>query len=116
MWEREYHHVDLHEGEHRIGLIDRTLRTRNGEPARWLLQIACGDGGMDFFVGKHKVRLKLGHEFQPQSDGTLKDSEGNSYNPRDMENKLIERLNAHHEQLRQYARKQGAEIYQGPRK
>jgi hypothetical protein len=123
-WEREYHHIDLDESQHTIGLVDRSVTTMAGQPARYLIHIKMGDGPLEYQVGTgvgadgkiqpRSVRVHLGGDLVVQKDGTLKDSEGNVFDPRDFEQKMIEKLNAHHAALRTYARKHGAPEYKGP--
>ena len=105
MWEREYHHLNLDEGEHTIGLIERGVQGRNG-PARYLIQIQMGDSAFDVIQGgKHKVTVQLGAGLTIQEDGTLAGPDGETFDPAAFEKEMIERLNAYHGRLRTYARK-----------
>lgn len=103
-WEREYHHISLDEGEHVIGLVERGVLDRKSEPTRYLIQIKLGHQPFGLTVGHHTVQIKLGGDLSMQADGTLRDSEGNIFDPKQIERDLIEKLNAHHEAMRTYAR------------
>ncbi len=116
MWEREYHHLNLDEGEHTIGLIERGVQGRNG-PARYLIQIQMGDSAFDVIQGgKHKVTVQLGAGLTIQEDGTLAGPDGETFDPAAFEKEMIERLNAYHGRLRTYARKHAVPEYKGPKK
>lgn len=115
-WEREHHHMNLAEDEHLIRLVDRTVTTQKGEPMRYLIQIKIGEGPFEYAVGKHKIRVKLGGDFTVEEDGTIHDSEGTVFDPKDFEKTMIAKLNAHHRKLRAYAKKHGAPEYKGPPK
>ena len=104
-WEREYHHMNLDEGEHRIGLIDRAVTARNGQPARYTIQIHMGSGAFEHKVGANTMRIKLGGDFTLDENSTLVDTSGNEFDPRAFEKKMIAELNSHHAKLRAYARK-----------
>lgn len=107
-WEREFHHINLDEGEYRIGLVERNVQNRHGEPARHLIQIQMGSGAFEYQAGNNSVRIKLGGDFTIKPDGSLQDAEGHIFDPRDFESRLIAELNNHHAMLRAFARKQGA--------
>jgi hypothetical protein len=107
-WRREYHHINLDEGEYRIGLIEESVHNRHGEPARHLLQIHMGSGQFEARVGKHSIQIKLGGDFTIKPDGSLEDNEGKVFDPKAFEKQLIAELNNHHERLRTFARKHGA--------
>jgi hypothetical protein len=104
-WEREYHHMNLDAGMHKVGLIERGVHTESGQPARLELHFWMGTGAFEYHVGPNTVRIKLGGDFSIEPDGTLKDSAGNVFDPREFERHLLERLNHHHAALRAYARK-----------
>jgi hypothetical protein len=112
-WEREYHHINLDEGEHRIGLIERSVQNVMGEPTRYVIQIQMGSGAFEYIVGRnaeqhHVIHVKLGGDFTIKPDGSIEDSEGNVFDPRDFEKKMTLELNKHHELLRAYGRKHNA--------
>jgi hypothetical protein len=115
MWEREYHHLNLDEGEHTIGLIERGVEGRNG-PARHLIQIRMGEGEFSATVGRHSVAIKLGEGFTVAPDGTLTGPGGEIFDPAAFEKQMIAKLNAHHAKLRAYARRHGVPEYKGPKK
>ena len=115
-WEREYHHMNLDEGEHRIGLIERGVATRSGQPARFTIQIQMGAGAFEYHVGANTVRIKLGGDFALDANGTVMDSSGNEFDPKTFEKEMVKRLNEHHALLDTYARKHGVPRYTGPKK
>ena len=116
MWEREFHHVDLAEGEHVISLIDRTVKMRGGAPARWLIQIKLGGEAFSYQIGKNKLAVQLGEGLVPQADGSLRDSEGNVFDPEDFTRKMVAQLEEAHQRRKAYARRQKAPLYDGSQK
>lgn len=114
-WEREYHHIDLDTGEHVISLIERSVTTQKGEPARWLIQIKMSGEKFEHIVGKNKLTLHIGNGMEVQPDGTLKAFDGSTFDPRAFELSMIAQLNKHHTNLRAYGRKHGAPDYKGPK-
>lgn len=115
-WEREFHHVDLAEGEHVISLIDRTVKMRGGKPARWLIQIKLGGEAFSYQIGNKKLAIRLGEGLTPQADGTLKDADGNLFDPEDFTRQMVAQLEEHHQRRRAYARRQRAPLYDGTEK
>jgi hypothetical protein len=117
-WEREFHHINLDESEHVIGLIERSVPTLTGDPSRYLIHIKMGEGPFEYQAGNgigpdgkvqhNSIRIHLGGDLIVQPDGTLKDSEGTTFDPRDFEKQMIAKLNAHHAALRAYGKKHGA--------
>ncbi|HET9785133.1 MAG TPA: hypothetical protein VFP94_09290 [Terriglobales bacterium] len=91
-WEIEHAHVDLAEMMHVTTFVERTVKNRNGEPARHLLQIRLGD------------HLKL------DSDGQLLDTEGKPYDVRGKQQEILAALNAQHQAARKFAQRHGAVI------
>jgi hypothetical protein len=106
-WEREYHHLNLDEATHEIGLIERSVQTRDGQPSRYQLQFVLGGTEFETTFGASSLRVSLGGELSIQEDGTLKDSSGNVFDPKAFEREMINRLNDHHAKLRRYAQKHG---------
>lgn len=116
-WEREYHHINLHESEHVISLIERSVVDRKGEPSRYLIHIKMGGEPFEHFVGLNSIKIHLGNDLTPQPDGTLKSSTtGEVFDPRAFEKEMIDRLNQHHAAMRAYGKKHGAPEYKGPKK
>ena len=114
-WEREHHHVNLDESEHFISLVEKNVTTQGGQPTRYLIQIKMGTGPFEYHVGHNTLRLHLGGDLIVQPDGTLKDAEGNQFDPVAFTNHMIGKLNEHHAALRTYAAKHGVPHYKGPR-
>ena len=115
-WEREYHHLNLDAGEHVISLIERNVMSRKGEPARYLIHIVLGSDSFEYALQRKSLTIKLGGPLSIQPDGTLKGEDGTVFDPREIEQKMIARLNAHHAALRTYAKKHGVPEYKGPKK
>ena len=112
-WEREYHHINLDEAEHRIVLINRAASTIAAQPTRYVIQIQMGAPEFSYTIGHNELKIKLGGDFAISPDGTLKDKEGNVFDPRDFEKKLTAALDVHHELLRAYGRKHGTPEMKG---
>lgn len=110
-WEREYHHVDLDEGSYEIGLIERSVLTKSAKPARYLIKVLAGAPTFEHKVGHNTITVKLGGHLAVQPDGSMKDSEGNEFDPAHFATEMIARLDAHHNLLRAVARKHGAAIF-----
>lgn len=94
-WEIEKQHVDLAEMEHVTHFVERTVTTRNGEPARYLLQIRLGD------------------QLQLNDKGELLDVEGNPYDHKAKQKEIIDNLNQLHARGRAFAQRHGHEIFKG---
>lgn len=109
-WEREYHHLDLVEEHHVIGLINRDAKDSHGAPKRYSIQILIGDEKFEHRLGKSSLQIKLGGALTVQPDGTLKDDEGNVIDPKAIEREMIARLDAHHAKMLAYARKHGVPL------
>lgn len=124
-WEREYHHIDLDESQHTIGLVDRSVTTVGGQPSRYTIHVKMGEGPFEYHVGTgvgadgqvnpRSVRIHLGGHLIVQPDGTLKDVEGNVFDVLDFERKMVAKLDAHHAGMRTYGKRHGVPEYKGPR-
>lgn len=97
-WEIDRQHVDLAEMEHVTHFVERGVTTRNGEPARYLLQIRLGD------------------ELQLDEKGELRDAEGNVYDHKAKQKEILEALNEQHARARAFAQRHNHEIFRGPQK
>lgn len=97
-WEIEKEHVDLAEMEHVTHFVERSVQTRNGEPARHLLQIRLGD------------------HLQLTEKGELVDSEGNVYDHKAKQREILLALNQQHARARAFASRHNHEIFKGPQK
>ncbi len=106
-WEREYHHLNLDEATHEIGLIERSVQTRDGQPSRHQLQFILGSDHFAVTVGRNVVQVHLGGGLMIQPDGTVKDEAGSSFDPKAFEREMINKLNHHHGKLRAYMQKHG---------
>jgi hypothetical protein len=115
-WEREYHHINLDASEHVISLIEKGVVTRKGEPARYLIHIILGSDSFEYALTKKSMTIKLGGPLTIHPDGTLQGEDGTVFDPREIERKMIDRLNTHHAALRTYAKKHGVPEYKGPPK
>jgi hypothetical protein len=91
-WEIEHQHVDLAEMMHVTNFVERTVKNRNGEPARYLLQIGLGD------------HLRL------DGEGQLLDADGKVYDVRGKQQEILAELNARHQAARRFAQRHGAAI------
>lgn len=109
-WEREYHHVDISTSEHMIGLVNRSIETRDGQPVRHLIQIQLGGESFELEVGHHRVRIRLGGGFTPDENGQLVDEGGNVFDPMAIEEQIRKALDAQHEKHRRYAHFHRAKI------
>ena len=112
-WEREHHHIDLDRSEHKISLVDKSVLTTDGKPTRYLIHLLLGAPEFEYKVGHNTVRISLGGGLKVQPDGTLKDADGNVFDPRAFEKEMVGRLNAHHTALRAYGRKHNAPELKG---
>lgn len=108
-WEREYSHMNIPEHEHTIGLIDRSAADKNGNPARYLVKFKMGAPKFGAEVLGHMIYVKLGGELEIQPDGTVKDADGKVFDTKAFEKEIVAGLERHHELLRAYGRRHGAQ-------
>lgn len=104
-WEREYHHINLDEGEYRIGLVEKSVQNRHGEPSRFLIQIYLGSETAEHKVGHQSVQVRLGGDLRVKADGSIQDAKGKTFDPREFEKAIIAQLGQHHANMRLFARK-----------
>lgn len=110
-WEIEDEHVDKAEGVHRYTLIERSVITRDGAPARSLYYIVLGTGvdgnSCPHCHGEVKTGLTLG------DDGALMHAELGEHKPHEMVKAHIAKLNAFHARMDAYTKRHGATLYKG---
>jgi hypothetical protein len=102
-WEKEYEHVDKVEMVHEVGLVEKGTVGQDGEPARVIVQVCLGGEAFTHMVGRHLIRITLGHEMALQPDGSLKDADGNDFDMRALIKQTIAHLNERHASADAYA-------------
>jgi hypothetical protein len=113
-WEIEHEEVDKAEGVHRFSLIERSVITRDGQPARYKFHIVLGTG-MDGASCPH-CHQKVDSGMTLQDDGSLKDAKGTELVPRTEALKRVQQLNGFHARMDAYTKRHRATPYKGPKK
>lgn len=111
-WEIEYEEVDKAEGQHRFGLIEKGVKTRDGSLARFLYVIVLGTG-TDGESCPHCTQ-KVNRGFELHADGALRHPEG-EHKPFELVQAKIAELNDFHSRMDSYTKRHGATMYKGPK-
>jgi hypothetical protein len=113
-WEKEFDELDKDQSVHRIGLVNRAITTTDGKPARHqiLIMIGTGADGRSCPHCSQPVRRGL----NLTDAGELVDESGKEIKPADVVRETIQKLEAHHGRMDQYARRHGAVVYAGPKR
>lgn len=112
-WEIEEEHVDKAEGIHRYMLIERSVTTRDGHPARALFYIVLGTGADGNSCPHCHSEVKTGLVLS--DDGALMHAELGEHKPHEMVKQHIAKLNAFHARMDAYAARHKATVYKGPK-
>jgi len=113
-WEIESQEVDKAEGVHRFVLVERSVITRDGNPARHHVMIMLGTGADGQSCPTCNQAVQHGHTLQ--SDGKLIHHTGREVVPLDEAKKVLAQLNDFHARMDAHAQLHKAPIYTGPKK
>jgi hypothetical protein len=112
-WEIEYEEVDKAEGTHRFGMIERSVITRDGQPARAKFHIILGTGHDGESCGHCTQPVK--RDIHLHDDGALHHDIHGEVSPHELAKEHLAKLNGFHGRMDAYAKKHKAAIYKGPK-